>query len=480
MSTFKINTSNYSGYSANITYTPYTGGSAIIITGVTLPYVLPEGYQYGNFSVYFPTYGKTCEFDVIPDCNFGVDVLVLTATPTPTTTSTPTPTPTSTPTNTPSPTPSPTPNCDFNVGVIVLTATPTPTPSPTSSPSPTPSPTSSPSPTPSATPNCDFNVDVITLTATPMPTATPTATPPPPPSCGLTSGALPWVSYFNSNPVGTLVNNNDVTLYVWLGAAVGFGTSATFSTSSPYSNLSVAAAYGDGVVYSSTYVTLPTNQSWPYSIVRTSGDATSLDVNLYWSTSPTGVKYPLSCVAPTPTPTSTPTNTPSPTPTATVDCTLDTTITPELTEVVNCLANMEFIVQYSPTAGPCPGGHTCNAATFYLRGNNITIGTVYLSNTGGSNDQFNYPAGVTSGYARYNSLTLTTQQAQDIAATSVGGNINFSLVCATPPNVNLGFGNGGCHTNVTWVTLKLNNETIYSGCPNNNFLTINPCTGVIS
>jgi hypothetical protein len=159
---------------------------------------------------------------------------------------------------------------------------------------------------------------------------------------------------------------------------------------------------------------------------------------------------------------------------------LDTTVTPELTEVVNCLANMEFIVQYSPTVGPCPGGHGCNAATFYLRGNNITIGTVYLSNTGGSNDQFNYPSGVTSGGARYNSLTLTTQQAQDIAASSTGGNINFSLVCATPLNVDYGWGLGGCHTNVTWITMKLNTETIYSGCPNNNFLTINPCTGVIS
>jgi hypothetical protein len=158
---------------------------------------------------------------------------------------------------------------------------------------------------------------------------------------------------------------------------------------------------------------------------------------------------------------------------------LDTTITPELTKVVNCLANMEFIVQYSPTSGPCPGGHTCNAATFYLRGNNITIGTVYLSNTGGSNDQFNYPPGVTSGLARYNSLTLTTQQAQDIAASSTGSNISFALVCATGIDQNFGFGFGGCHTNVTWVTLKLNNETIYSGCPNNNFLTINPCTGQV-
>ena len=189
---------------------------------------------------------------------------------------------------------------------------------------------------------------------------------------------------------------------------------------------------------------------------------------------------------PTPTPTSTPTATSTPTPTPTVtptiDCTLEasfTEVTPQ-TELEECLGSLEFIVQYSPTQGPCPGGHTCNAATFYLRGNTTTIGTVYLSNTGGSNDQLNRPPGVTSGFARYNSLSLTTQQAQDIAASSTDGNISFALVCATGIDQDFGFGFGNCHTNVTWVTLKRNGVTIYNGCPNNNFLTINPCTGVIS
>lgn len=403
MPRFKINTSNYSGYSANITYAPYTGGTAIVITGATLPYLLPEGYQYGNFSVYFPTYGKTCAFDVIPNCNFGVDVLVLTATPTPTLSATPIPTPSPTPSTTPSPTPSATPNCDFGVGVIVLTATPTPSATPSPTPSTTPSPSATPSPTPSATPNCDFGVDILVLTATPTPTqsATPNPTPSPSPSS-------------TPEPTPSATANCDFNVDV--------------------------------------FVATPT---------------------------PTATIAPTPTPSSTPSPTSTPTTTPSPTPTTTIDCALDTTITPELTEVVNCLASMEFIVQYSPTLGPCPGGHQCNAATFYLRGNNVTIGTVYLSNNGFT-DQLNYPPGITSGLARYNSLTLTTQQAQNIAASSTGGNISFSLVCATPINVNYGYGFGGCHTNVTWITLKLNAETIYSGCPNNNFLTINPCTGVIS
>ena len=199
-----------------------------------------------------------------------------------------------------------------------------------------------------------------------------------------------------------------------------------------------------------------------------------------------GESYPVLTPTPTPTPTHTPTPTPSPTPsptpTPTVDCTLEATFTDidAQTEIQQCLASMEFIVQYNDSLGPCPGGHGCDAATFYLRGNTTTIGTVYLSNTGGSNDQLNYPAGETSGGNRYNSFTLTTEQSQAIAISSVDGNIVFALICATPADIDYGWGIGGCHTNVTWIKLLRNDVEIYSGCPNGNFLTINPCTGVIT
>ena len=36
-----------------------------------------------------------------------------------------------------------------------------------------------------------------------------------------------------------------------------------------------------------------------------------------------------------------------------------------------------------------------------------------------------------------------------------------------------------CHTGVAWTTIKLGGNVIYNGCPTNNFLTINPCTGKI-
>jgi len=171
-----------------------------------------------------------------------------------------------------------------------------------------------------STSNPDTPCSVGTPTPTPTITSTPTTTPVVPFNCGLTSGELPWTSYFNANPVGTVVNNTGVTIYVWLGAAVPAGAGDTFSTNSPYSSLTVSAAGGGGYAFSSSYVTLSVAQAWPYNITRTSGSDTSFDVNLYWSTSPSGTKYPFSCVVPTPTPTITPTITPSPTETTTVQC----------------------------------------------------------------------------------------------------------------------------------------------------------------
>jgi hypothetical protein len=184
-------------------------------------------------------------------------------------------------------------------------------------------PTSTPPATPAATPN-----PTGTAGATPIPTntSTPTPTLPTGPSCGLTSGELPWYSYYNTNPAGTVVNNSGATLYVWLGAAAPAGSGDTFSSGGAYSILTVSAAGGGGYSYSSSYVTLSNSQGWPYNITRTSGSDTSFDVNLYWSTSPTGTKYPFSCLPPTATPTGTiPGATLTPTPTVTENCNFELT-----------------------------------------------------------------------------------------------------------------------------------------------------------
>jgi hypothetical protein len=236
--------------------------------------------------------------------------------------------------------------CTFSGGTVVYGSNLDPTPAPTSTAAPTPTPTPSPSATlPDATP-----IPTNTLTPTPTPTL-PTA-----PSCGLTSGELPWYSYYNTNPAGTVVNNSGVTLYIWLGAAAPAGSGDTFSSNSPYSSLTVSAAGGGGYSYSSSYVTLSNGQSWPYNITRTSGSDTSFDVNLYWSTSPTGTKYAFSCLPPTATPTETvpgATSTPTPTPTLsqTPDATPGPTATPDPTALPGTCYEMVFSTSLTGSTG---------------------------------------------------------------------------------------------------------------------------------
>lgn len=139
---------------------------------------------------------------------------------------------------------------------------------------------------------------------------------------------------------------------------------------------------------------------------------------------------------------------------------------------VRCLSSMEVIVQYNEKLGPCPGGHTCNSAKFNLMANGVNIGLVNLNNVSEMLEAGQArPNGETSGRNRINSFFITPQQAQNIVAANIpnDGFISFSLVCAA----------GSCHSGVAWTTLKLDGAVIYNGCPTNNFLTINPCTGII-
>ncbi len=140
---------------------------------------------------------------------------------------------------------------------------------------------------------------------------------------------------------------------------------------------------------------------------------------------------------------------------------------------VQCLSSMEIIVQYNQSLGPCPGGHTCNNAKFNLMANGtVNLGLVNLNNLGTSlQPGQNRPNNETSGPNRINSFLITPAQAQSIADTDPNGDgfISFSLVCAEAV----------CHTGVAWTTIKLGGNVIYNGCPTNNFLTINPCTGKI-
>lgn len=152
-----------------------------------------------------------------------------------------------------------------------------------------------------------------------------------------------------------------------------------------------------------------------------------------------------------------------------------------------CLGNFTITV----STGPDCSTHACNGGTFDLLGNNVNIGTAYLSNTNLSEDVCGdnsiYPdipcngTGFGNGSVRSNSFTLTTQQAQAIAAASVGGNITFALSCALDPNSSgYGGGLGVCHPQAARMRINRNGILIYDECPSGSTFTINPCTGVVT
>jgi hypothetical protein len=116
----QILTTNYSGETAHITFTPCSGGT-IDLGNQVLPYNYESENYLGSYSLYFSAFTRTCTFEI----------------PCPTSTPTPTPlSPTATPTQLPA------------------TATPTPTTTITSTQTPTPAPTSTQTPTPTVDCQC--------------------------------------------------------------------------------------------------------------------------------------------------------------------------------------------------------------------------------------------------------------------------------------------------------------------------------------
>ena len=101
----QLQSTNYNGQLADITYYPCSGGT-ISLGYQTIPFTYTNDNYEGTYDLFFSAFSQTCQ-------------LVITCpTPTPTTTTTPTVTPTNTPTVTPTNTSSPTPT---------PTLTPTPT-----------------------------------------------------------------------------------------------------------------------------------------------------------------------------------------------------------------------------------------------------------------------------------------------------------------------------------------------------------------
>ena len=147
--------------------------------------------------------------------------------------------------------------------------------------------------------------------------------------------------------------------------------------------------------------------------------------------------------------------------------------------------------------------HICNRALFEIYGNNILIGESKLSNEGGTAGCGGYtPTGVpicqdfgntlspiagpgTNIYSRYSAITLTGEQAINVAEAAGGELIEFSLrgalsaygpPCSTSP---CGDTRTVSHSNITWTRITTSEgRVLYNGCPEGNFVTVDVCRNV--
>lgn len=194
--------------------------------------------------------------------------------------------------------------------------------------------------------------------------------------------------------------------------------------------------------------------------------------------------------------------------------TTSTTINPEA--VIECLEGFTIEAIYMRTVydysllppeyvHPCYytiGTHTCNRSLFEVYGNgNVYVGDFRMNNDSGvgggitahsgneiCRDYNNVPHALTGGYwggtagSRYDKITLTYQQALDIATATGGGTmVTFSMIAAMSTYGASCSSSDGAHSGVTWIRMtKPNGEVIYNGCPDGNFVTLDVCTGAVS
>jgi hypothetical protein len=197
--------------------------------------------------------------------------------------------------------------------------------------------------------------------------------------------------------------------------------------------------------------------------------------------------------------------------------TTTTTTTSDPQSTIECLEGLvieaiyihleeDYLLLSPDYVHPCPrniGTHYCDRALFEVFGDsakNIYIGDLKMNNAQGvgggitdnsgnviCQDYYNRPDDLTGGtwtgssLCRYDKLTLTYQQALDIATANPGGGniVTFSLV---PTVITYGVtcsDDDGSHENITWIRIsKSTGEVIYNGCPSGEFLSLDVCTGV--
>ncbi len=100
----QIQSTNYNGQLADITFYPCSGGS-ISLGYQTIPYTYTNDYYEGTYDLYFSAFNQTCQ--LVITCPTPTPTISPTVTPSITPTMTVTPTVTTTPTVTPTPSPGP-------------------------------------------------------------------------------------------------------------------------------------------------------------------------------------------------------------------------------------------------------------------------------------------------------------------------------------------------------------------------------------
>jgi len=135
------------------------------------------------------------------------------------------------------------------------------------------------------------------------------------------------------------------------------------------------------------------------------------------------------------------------------------------------LEGLDIYVRYSDTLGPCPGGHTCNAAIFNINANGEKIGVANLNNSGGPTDPGPNAEDKAAGRVgdRRGQASLTKEQIEAYLADN-GGKIVIDLTC--------GLQNGGtCHVGIPWIQIigKDTKTKYYDVCVVNQSFIIQQC-----
>ena len=207
------------------------------------------------------------------------------------------------------------------------------------------------------------------------------------------------------------------------------------------------------------------------------------------------INYSGNCSTNCNTPTPTPTKTKTPTPTVTrtsgqplgpVDCLTGLKIEAmywkdsEWTQFHPAGYDLVPIPNTNPVQYYGLVSHSCGSAFYYIRANGVDILEARLNNdthygTGICDDFNNQPPWIPStftGRSRYSTVTLTQQDAINIANNGFGNTIMFNAVCAKslyPTNCGSPYAVNQCHSDFVWIRMSKPDGTVIFSSGLNDF-----------